>query len=149
MTVVSIKQMYAGHASQVMALAAQCTAGAYFGKYIIVVDDDIDLDQHRPGAVGDGDTLAAGAVDRHLARDLSTFLDPTSTSASNCGRGSKAPINACMDYKHIKSFSPRTKLDKKTYDQVASLQAKFSAFWHFRWRSRFSRTPRRSAKDAT
>ncbi len=42
MTVVSIKQMYAGHAPQVMALAAQCTAGAYFGKYVIVVDDDID-----------------------------------------------------------------------------------------------------------
>ena len=41
-TVVSIKQMYAGHAPQVMALAAQCTAGAYFGKYVIVVDDDID-----------------------------------------------------------------------------------------------------------
>ena len=42
MTVVSIKQMYAGHAPQVMALAAQCTAGAYFGKYVIVVDEDID-----------------------------------------------------------------------------------------------------------
>src|SRR4030095_2190107 len=42
MTVVSIKQMYAGHSSQVMALAAQCTAGAYFGKYVIVVDDDVD-----------------------------------------------------------------------------------------------------------
>ena len=25
-----------------------------------------------------------------------------------------------MDYKHIKSFSPRTKLDKKTYEQVAA-----------------------------
>src|SRR2546428_12033923 len=41
-TVVSLKQMYAGHAAQVMALAAQCTAGAYFGKYVIVVDDDVD-----------------------------------------------------------------------------------------------------------
>ena len=27
-------------------------------------------EQHRPGAVGDGDALAAGAVDRHPARDL-------------------------------------------------------------------------------
>ena len=25
-----------------------------------------------------------------------------------------------MDYKHIKSFSPRTKLDKKMYNQVVS-----------------------------
>ncbi len=69
-TVVSIKQMYAGHAPQVMALAAQCTAGAYFGKYVIVVDDDVDPDQCAPGAVGDGDALASGAVDRHPARDL-------------------------------------------------------------------------------
>ena len=35
-------QAYPGHASQVMALAAQCTGGAYFGKYVIVVDDDVD-----------------------------------------------------------------------------------------------------------
>jgi 3-octaprenyl-4-hydroxybenzoate carboxy-lyase len=41
-TVVSIKQMYPGHAPQVMALAAQCVSGAYFGKYVIVVDDDVD-----------------------------------------------------------------------------------------------------------
>jgi hypothetical protein len=25
-----------------------------------------------------------------------------------------------MDYKHIKSFSPRTKLDRATYDRVVS-----------------------------
>jgi hypothetical protein len=25
-----------------------------------------------------------------------------------------------MDYKHIKAFSPRTKLDKSTYDRVVS-----------------------------
>jgi hypothetical protein len=25
-----------------------------------------------------------------------------------------------MDYKHIKSFSPRTKLDKKTYERVVA-----------------------------
>ena len=31
-----------GVAPQVMALAAQCTAGAYFGKYVIVVDEDVD-----------------------------------------------------------------------------------------------------------
>ena len=42
MTVVSIKQLYAGHAAQTMALAAQCMGGAYFTKYIIVVDGDID-----------------------------------------------------------------------------------------------------------
>ena len=34
--------------------------------------------------------------------------------------GSKALINACMDFQHIKHFSPRTKLDKDMYDNVVS-----------------------------
>lgn len=120
MTVVSIKQMYAGHASQVMALAAQCTAGAYFGKYVIVVDDDID-----PSNVGQ--VLWAMATRSRPAQSIdilretwSTFLDPSLNPPEIRPWGSKALINACMDYKHIKSFSPRTKLDKKTYDQVVS-----------------------------
>jgi 3-polyprenyl-4-hydroxybenzoate decarboxylase len=120
MTVVSLKQMYAGHAAQVMALAAQCTAGAYFGKYVIVVDDDID-----PSNVGQ--VLWAMATRSRPAQSIdilretwSTFLDPSLNPPEIRPWGSKALINACMDYKHIKSFSPRTKLDKKTYDQVAA-----------------------------
>ena len=120
MTVVSIKQMYAGHAPQVMALAAQCTAGAYFGKYVIVVDDDID-----PTNVGQ--VLWAMATRSRPAQSIdilretwSTFLDPSLNPPEIRPWGSKALINACMDYKHIKIFSPRTKLDKKTYDQVVS-----------------------------
>jgi 3-polyprenyl-4-hydroxybenzoate decarboxylase len=120
MTVVSIKQMYAGHASQVMALAAQCTAGAYFGKYVIVVDDDID-----PSNVGQ--VLWAMATRSRPSESIdilretwSTFLDPSLNPPEIRPWGSKALINACMDYKHIKSFSPRTKLDKKMYDNVVS-----------------------------
>jgi 4-hydroxy-3-polyprenylbenzoate decarboxylase len=120
MTVVSIKQMYAGHASQVMALAAQCTAGAYFGKYVIVVDEDID-----PSNVGQ--VLWAMATRSRPAQSIdilretwSTFLDPSLNPPEIRPWGSKALINACMDYQHIKSFSPRTKLDKKMYDNVVS-----------------------------
>jgi UbiD family decarboxylase len=40
--VVSIKQRYAGHAKQAAVIAAQCTPGAYLGRYIVVVDEDID-----------------------------------------------------------------------------------------------------------
>jgi 4-hydroxy-3-polyprenylbenzoate decarboxylase len=120
MTVVSIKQIYAGHASQVMALAAQCTAGAYFGKYVIVVDEDID-----PSNVGQ--VLWAMATRSRPAQSIdilretwSTFLDPSLNPPEIRPWGSKALINACMDYQHIKSFSPRTKLDKKMYDNVVS-----------------------------
>jgi 4-hydroxy-3-polyprenylbenzoate decarboxylase len=39
---VSIKQRYAGHARQAGHVAAQCHAGAYLGRFVIVVDEDID-----------------------------------------------------------------------------------------------------------
>jgi 4-hydroxy-3-polyprenylbenzoate decarboxylase len=41
-TVVSIKQRYPGHARQVLHLAAQVHATAYTGRYVVVVDEDID-----------------------------------------------------------------------------------------------------------
>ena len=43
MTVVSLEQRYAGHAAQVLALAAQVPGGAYYTKWIIVVDEDVDV----------------------------------------------------------------------------------------------------------
>lgn len=42
-TVVSIRQRYSGHAKQAAMLAMQCHAGAYLGRYTIVVDEDIDV----------------------------------------------------------------------------------------------------------
>jgi len=40
--VIAIEQRYAGHATQVGHVASQCHVGAYLGKYVVVVDDDID-----------------------------------------------------------------------------------------------------------
>jgi 4-hydroxy-3-polyprenylbenzoate decarboxylase len=40
---ISIKQRYAGHARQVGHAAASVHAGAYLGRYVVVVDDDIDV----------------------------------------------------------------------------------------------------------
>jgi 4-hydroxy-3-polyprenylbenzoate decarboxylase len=42
MTVVSLEQRYPGHARQAMLAASQVHAGAYLGRYVIVVDEDID-----------------------------------------------------------------------------------------------------------
>ena len=39
----SIRQRYGGHAMQVGHVLSQCQAGAYAGKFVIVVDDDIDV----------------------------------------------------------------------------------------------------------
>lgn len=41
-TVVSVRQRYPGHARQVLHVASQCHTGAYAGKYVVVVDEDID-----------------------------------------------------------------------------------------------------------
>ncbi len=41
--VIGIEQRYGGHATQVGHVASQCHVGAYAGKYVIVVDDDIDV----------------------------------------------------------------------------------------------------------
>jgi 4-hydroxy-3-polyprenylbenzoate decarboxylase len=46
--VISIKNSYAGHARQIGHLATQCHAGAFMGRFTIVVDEEIDpynLDQ--------------------------------------------------------------------------------------------------------
>src|SRR5437660_5234837 len=118
-TVVSIRQMYAGHAAQVMALAAQCTAGAYFGKYVIVVDDDIDpTNVYQVLWAMATRSRPAQSIDI-LRETWSTFLDPSLNPPEIRPWGSKALINACMDYKFIKSFSKRTKLSRAAYEQVA------------------------------
>lgn len=42
-TAVSIKQRYFGHSRQAMHIAAMCHTGAYLGRYVVVVDEDIDV----------------------------------------------------------------------------------------------------------
>jgi 4-hydroxy-3-polyprenylbenzoate decarboxylase len=41
--VVAIKQRYPGHARQAAYVASQCRQGAYLGRIVVVVDDDIDV----------------------------------------------------------------------------------------------------------
>ena len=42
-TAIAIKQRYAGHARQAALTASQCHASAYMGRFVVVVDDDIDV----------------------------------------------------------------------------------------------------------
>lgn len=43
MTIVSIQQQYAGHATQAALVASQCGATAYGGRFVVVVDEDINI----------------------------------------------------------------------------------------------------------
>jgi 4-hydroxy-3-polyprenylbenzoate decarboxylase len=40
---IAIEQRYPGHATQVGHVASQCHVGAYAGKMVVVVDDDVDV----------------------------------------------------------------------------------------------------------
>ncbi len=120
MTVISLEQRYAGHAAQTLALAAQVPGGAYYTKWIIAVDEDIeasDINQviwamsSRCNPVEDIDILK---------NTWSTWLDPTQNPPEERPYGSKALINACMEHRYLPVFSKRTKLRKETYDKVAS-----------------------------
>ena len=118
MTVVSIKQQYAGHAAQVGALAAQCMGGAYFTKYIVVVDDDVN-----PSDLGDvmwamvTRSRPAQSIDI-LRETWSTYLDPSQNPPEIRPFGSKCIINACKEYKYISTFSRRSLLKKEVYESV-------------------------------
>ena len=77
--VVSIRQMYPGHASQAAMLAANCHAGNYAGRWVVVVDEDIDPSQHVRRDLGDVDALrSARGHPVHQAR----LVDPARSAAA-------------------------------------------------------------------
>ncbi|MEE8453611.1 MAG: UbiD family decarboxylase, partial [Limibaculum sp.] len=120
MTVVSIRQRYAGHAAQTMALAAQCMGGAYFTKYVVVVDDDVDPTKLEE-VVWAMVTRSRPSESIEILRETwSTYLDPSLNPPEERPWGSKCLINACKDFKHYDDFSPRTRLSQPVYEQVAA-----------------------------
>jgi 4-hydroxy-3-polyprenylbenzoate decarboxylase len=119
MTIISMEQRHAGHAAQALALAAQVPGGAYYTKWIVAVDEDVDptdMDQviwamaSRCNPIDDIDILR---------NTWSTWLDPTQNPPEKRPYGSKALINACKEHRHLPVFSKRTTLRKPVYEKVA------------------------------
>jgi UbiD family decarboxylase len=123
MVVVSLQQKYAGHSAQVLALAAQCPAAAYYTKWVIVVDEDVD-----PTDIND--VLWALSTRCHPSEDIdilrntwSTGLDPSRFPPEARPYGSKVLINACKPHQYLKEFPQTTMLSKSMHDRV---QARWS-----------------------
>jgi 4-hydroxy-3-polyprenylbenzoate decarboxylase len=118
MLVVSLRQQYAGHVAQVLALAAQCPAAAYYTKWIVAVDDDVDptdLDQVLFAL----STRCNPIDDIDIQRNTwSTGLDPSQFVPEKRPYGSKALINACKPHRHLKEFPARTMLRRSVYERV-------------------------------
>ena len=120
MTIVSLEQRYAGHAPQALALAGQVPGGAYFSKWIIAVDDDVDPSNINQ-VLWAMSTRCNPAEDIDILRQTwSTWLDPTQNPPEERPYGSKALINACMEHRYLKQFSRRTRLRRSVYESVAA-----------------------------
>jgi 4-hydroxy-3-polyprenylbenzoate decarboxylase len=108
LTAVSIKQRYPGHARQVGHMAAMCRSVAYAGKYVIVVDDDIDvanLEELMWAVCSRSDPVKS--ID-FIQNAWSTPLDPCITpwdKAKGNFTNSRAIIDACRPF-HWKDQYP-------------------------------------------
>ncbi len=120
MTVISLRQSYAGHAAQALALAAQCMGGASFTKYVVAVDHDVDPTD-LSDVVWAMITRSRPSQSIEILRETwSNPLDPSLNPPEIRPWGSKCLINACMEHRHIERFATRTKLSQPVYERVAS-----------------------------
>jgi 4-hydroxy-3-polyprenylbenzoate decarboxylase len=120
MVVVSLRQQYAGHAAQVLALTAQCPAAAYYTKWVIAVDEDVDATDLNQ-VLWALSTRCDPAEDLDLLRNTwSTGLDPSKFPPETRPYGSKVLINACKPHRYLSEFPARTLLRRSTYERVAS-----------------------------
>jgi 4-hydroxy-3-polyprenylbenzoate decarboxylase len=120
MVVVSVEQRYPGHAAQVLALAAQAPATAYYTKWVVAVDDDVD-----PTNIND--VLAAMSTRCNPATDLDilrqtwgSLQDPTEHDMGARLYSSKVLINACKEHRYLATFPKRMALDRGTWERVAA-----------------------------
>jgi 4-hydroxy-3-polyprenylbenzoate decarboxylase len=125
--VVSIRQLYPGHAKQVGMAAASCHSGAYANRYVVVVDDDID-------PTDTNEVIWALCTRTDVVRDFdvmrrcwSTRLDPMAYQ----GEGSvyfndRVVIDACRPYDRLETFPAVARLGPT---EAARLRARWSTLF--------------------
>jgi UbiD family decarboxylase len=120
-TVVSVRQRYPGHARQVLHVASQCHTGAYAGKYVVVVDEDIDpsnLEEVIWAVCTRSDP--AESID-FVRRAWSTPLDPRLTPQQRSAgdlTNSRALIDATRPYEWRDQF-PRVNVPPMNQRTIA------------------------------
>ncbi|GEP12027.1 UbiD family decarboxylase [Methylobacterium gnaphalii] len=125
MTVVSLKQRYAGHAKRAALIAA---ANSYMGRIVVVVDDDID-----PSNLADVmwavTTRAEPSEQVDIVRNAwSSALDPRIPLASKqvgLTSHSKMIIDACRPFDQLESYPKTTALS------IKDAQATFAKWGRF------------------
>ena len=129
MVVVSIKQMYGGHAKHAAMAAASCNAVAYMLRYVIVVDEDVD-----PTNINEVLWALGTRCDPEDSIDIlrgwwsspgpDVLLSPEKRKRRQYEH-SLAVITACKPFYWIKDFPPSSKvapeMEKKLKEKWAKL----------------------------
>ena len=103
MTVIAIRQRYPGHARQAAVIASQCRAGAYLGRYVVVVDDDVDITKSDEVIWAIGTRSDPKRSIEILERCWSGPLDPAIPREEK-GFSSRALIDATRPYEWREKF---------------------------------------------
>ena len=122
MTVVSIRQRFAGHAKSAGLVAAGARGTAYFIKYVIVVDDDIDIT-----SLEDVMWAVVTRCNPDTSMDIiketwGPSLDPSISPDVRLNMGpeahlnSKVIINACKNYQWYKNYPLTNKISNEVRD---------------------------------
>ncbi len=123
LAIISLKQMYSGHAKQAAVLACQLRMLDLQGRYVVVVDDDIDPTNiaevlwamcSRVNPEEDIDIIRgtpSTTLDARVPRDAKT---KDSLSFVN----SRAIINACKPYEWIDEFPISIDIEPEIIDRV-------------------------------
>ena len=99
---IAIKQRYPGHATQAGLVASQVNPTGYVGRYMVVVDDDIDPSDIHDVIWAMG-TRSDPSVDiTHLKNCWSSRLDPMMTGDTLTN--TRVVIDACIPYGRLDSF---------------------------------------------
>jgi 4-hydroxy-3-polyprenylbenzoate decarboxylase len=130
---IAIEQRYGGHATQVGHVASQCHVGAYLGKYVIVVDDDIDV-SNLEEVMWAMVTRSEPAESIDIIRNAwSTSLDPRippGNKESGKLTNSRAIIDATRPYEWRHEFPkvnmPSPEVARKTREKFSYLLDGFS-----------------------
>jgi UbiD family decarboxylase len=110
LTVISLKQRYPGHARQAALVASQCQGAAYLGRYVVVVDDDIDVYDINDilwAMCSRADPVDATEI---IRRCWSGSLDPI-IPKDRKGFSSRMIIDACRPFEWMANFPPAAEID--------------------------------------
>jgi 4-hydroxy-3-polyprenylbenzoate decarboxylase len=112
LTVVAIRQRYPGHARQAGLIASQCQAGAYLGRYVVVVDDDIDASDMNDVLWAMCTRVDPAQAVEIIRRAWSGPLDPA-IHKDNKGFSSRMIVDACRPYEWLKDFPPAIEVSQE------------------------------------